>query len=677
MFKPEILAPAGSPDSVKAAVRCGADAVYLGLKNMSARRSAENFTPDELKQAVEYCHKHSVKVHLALNTLIADNELYEALESVKTACEYGVDAIIVQDIGLARLIKQCAPDMPLHASTQASVQTPSGVKRLAKLGFSRAVLPRELSRDEIARVCDSSHIEIECFVHGALCMCVSGQCYLSAMLGSRSGNRGACAQPCRLPFGAEYGTGHDLSLKDLSLMQHIKEMSALGVSSFKIEGRMKRPEYVAAAVTACRGAVDGKESEEIREDLKSVFSRTGFTDGYYTGKLGVSMFGTRRKEDVTAAAPVLKKLEKLYEKEVADSKIDFAFTAVRGENISLSARSNGINVFAESEQQPQEALNKATDAQSVETQLKKCGGTQYFPGETDIELDDNIFVPVSEINRLRREVMAQLDEKNTAKPKSFKLQEIKITPHRSGKRELICRFSNIENIPENWDGIGQIIVPLGEERKVKRSSRVSVEVPRGIFSNDERILKKLIDAKEYGITQAWAGTLDGIALIQKAGLIANASFGSNVFNSLTVNQFEEMGIHKILLSAELTLSQIQEIGGKAPRGVFAYGRLPLMLTRNCPQRNGKSCAECKRTGQLTDRRGTKFPIDCSSGASEILNSVPIYMADRLSEFRGVDFLYLSFTDESKDTASEIIKAYLDSGKPKGEFTRGLFYRGVE
>ena len=673
----EILAPAGSPEALTAAVRCGADAVYLGLKNMSARRSAENFTPEELKSAAEYCHKHGVDVHLALNTLVSDDELNEAVRTVKTACECGVDAIIVQDLGLAHIIRECAPDMPLHASTQTSVQTPAGIKRLKNLGFSRAVLPRELSRDEIARICEESHIEIECFVHGALCMCVSGQCLFSAMLGSRSGNRGTCAQPCRLPFAVEGGTGHDLSLKDLSLVDYIRDMAELGVTSFKIEGRMKRPEYVAAAVTACRGALDGKCDREIREDLQSIFSRTGFTDGYYTGKLGVSMFGTRRKEDVTAAPPVLKKLGKLYEKEIADTKIDFAFTAVRGEKISLAAQSDGKNVFAVSELEPQEAQNKPTEIEAVKNQLSKCGGTQYYPGEIDIELDNGIYVPVSEINGLRREVMAKLDKAMQPAAKKFNEPNIKIQPHSSGKRELICRFADVNNIPENWDSISQIIVPLGDEKKVKRSSRVAVEVPRGIFGNDRVILQKLAAAKAYGITEAWAGTLDGIALIQKAGLNANAFLGSNIFNSVTVSEFENAGVKKILLSPELTLTQVQQMGGKIQRGVFAYGRLPLMLTRNCPQRNGRTCAECKRTGKLIDRRGTVFPIDCSSGTSEILNSVPVCMSDRLSEMRNVDFLMLYFTDESKTCAAEIISDYIHSGKPKGEFTRGLFYRGVE
>lgn len=675
MIKPEILAPAGSYEALVAAVRSGADAVYLGVKNLNARRNAENFDEQQLKTAVEYCHKHKVRVHLALNTLVSDGELEEAQETVKIACESGVDAVIVQDLGLAELIHRTAPDMPLHASTQMSVQTAAGLKKLKKLGFTRAVLPRELSREEIKSLCEKSPIELECFVHGALCMCVSGQCLFSAVLGSRSGNRGACAQPCRLPFGALDGTGHDLSLKDLSLIDYIREMSEMGVCSFKIEGRMKRPEYVAAAVKACRNSVDGIADNELRSDLQSVFSRSGFTDGYYLSKLGYDMFGIRRKDDVTAASGVLKKLEKLYEKEAADTKIDFAFTAVKGEPMSLVARADSKNAFAQGSE-PQEAMNKATTVEAVENQLRKVGGTRFVCGDINIELDDGLFIPVSEINRLRRDVVEVLDEVATT-IKLFRAEYIKRTPHVPGKKRLICRFANVESVPDNWDYIEQLIVPLGDEQKVKKSLRVSVEVPRGIFSSDEKILEKLMSAKAYGITEAWAGTLDGIALIQKAGLKANAFLGSNVFNSLTVTELENIGVNRILLSPELTLSQAQSIGGDAPRGIFAYGRLPLMLTRNCPQKNGKSCAECKRTGKLVDRKGIVFPIDCHSGCSEILNSVPVYMADRLGEIRNMDFMLLYFTEETKEKTSLIIRDYVNGGKPHGEFTRGLLYRGVE
>ena len=676
MIKPEILAPAGSYESLIAAVRSGADAVYLGVKELNARRNAENFDYEQLKEAVDYCHRHKVKVHLALNTLVSDGELEEAQDAVRIACETGVDAIIVQDIGLAELIHRTAPDMPLHASTQMSVQTPAGLKRLKRLGFTRAVLPREMSKEEIRRLCESSPIELECFVHGALCMCVSGQCLFSAVLGSRSGNRGACAQPCRLPFGAPYGTGHDLSLKDLSLIDYIGDMAEMGVCSFKIEGRMKRPEYVAAAVKACRNSVDGITDNELRDDLRSVFSRSGFTDGYYRAKLGIDMFGIRRKDDVTAASGVLKKLEKLYEKEVADTEIDLAFTAVRGEPISLAARADSKNAFARGSI-PQEAMNKATTAEAVEAQLRKVGGTRFVCGNVDIELDDGLFIPVSEINKLRREVTEKLD-KPTEAAKKFTPEYIKNTPHIPGKKRLICRFADIKSIPENWDYIEQVIVPLGEERKTKKSLRVSVEVPRGIFSSDEKVLDKLKAAKDYGITEAWAGTLDGITLIQKAGLKANAFLGTNVFNTLSVRTLSDMGVHRILLSPELTLAQAQAIGADAPRGVFAYGRLPLMLTRNCPQKNGKSCAECKQTGKLVDRKGIEFPIDCHSGCSEILNSVPVYMADRLSEIRNMDFILLYFTDESSEKTALVINDYIKgSKKPHGEFTRGLLYRGVE
>lgn len=672
----EILAPAGSFESVEAAVRCGADAVYLGMNSFNARRGASNFSPEELEKAVLYCHKHGVKVHLTLNTLVGDSELEEAQEAAGTACRAGVDAIILQDPGLADIVRRAAPGMPLHASTQMSVQTPAGLKKLKRLGFSRAVLPREMSKEEIIRLCKESPVELECFVHGALCMSVSGQCCFSAVLGSRSGNRGMCAQPCRLPFSAEYGTGYDLSLKDLSLIDYIKEMAEAGVCSFKIEGRMKRPEYVAAAVSACRNAVDGKTDNALRNDLRSVFSRSGFTDGYYLGKLGPDMFGTRQKEDVTAAAGVLKKLSALYEKEIPDVPVDFAFSGFLGEKVSLTARAKGRNVFVSSDCIAVQSVNKPTTVQSVTAQLEKCGGTGYFVRSTDVEIDDNIFIPVSEINKLRREALEKLD---AAEKKSTEFTPVSI-PHSERfnvRKRIICRFGSIDMIPENWDCIEQLIVPLGTEKSVKKSVRVSVEVPRGIFSDDGKILEKLMRAKEYGITEAWAGTIDGIALIQKAGLKANAFFGSNIYNTQTLEVFESMGVGKALLSAELTLSQAQNIGGSIPRGIFSYGRIPLMLTRNCPQKNGKTCADCRRTGKLTDRRGVVFPIECSGTACDVLNSVPVYMADRLSEIKNMDFMLLYFTTESREECSGIIRSYVNGAKPVGPFTRGLLYRGVE
>ena len=333
---PEVLAPAGSPECLTAAVRCGAAAVYLGVEEFNARRSAHNFTIDSLGEAVAYCHAHGVAVHLALNTLVREEELDRAVDTAVKAVQCGVDALIVQDVGLCRRLRAVMPTMTLHASTQLTCHTPAGVRFLRDVGFDRVVLSREMSREEIA-ACANLGVELEVFVHGALCMSVSGQCYFSAMLGSRSGNRGACAQPCRLPFEP---TGNQprpcpadkaaLSLKDNCLVQYVQELKELGVVSFKIEGRMKRPEYVAAATTVYAAAVRGETvSEAELERLKSVFSRSGFTDGYYTADRGGNMFGVRRHEDVTAAAPVLKELARLYDKEMprVSVEMDFALTA--------------------------------------------------------------------------------------------------------------------------------------------------------------------------------------------------------------------------------------------------------------------------------------------------------------------------------------------------------------
>ena len=271
MPKSEILSPCGSSEAVFAAARCDADAVYLGVSRFSARRNAANFTFEELETAAEYLHSRGISVHVAINTLISDDEMPDALETLKSVCAAGADAIIIQDLGFAEYVKECAPEIERHASTQISVQTPSGFSLLENLGFRTAVLPRELTKEEIGEIRDKTSIRLEAFVHGALCMCVSGQCLLSAMLGGRSGNRGLCAQPCRLEFSAPGGTGHDLSLKDLSLIERADELTECGVSLLKIEGRMKRPEYVAAATAALRASLDGKSDPVLNRNLSAVF----------------------------------------------------------------------------------------------------------------------------------------------------------------------------------------------------------------------------------------------------------------------------------------------------------------------------------------------------------------------------------------------------------------------
>ena len=671
----EILAPVGSSEALKAAVLCGADAVYLGVKELNARRGAENFDYAELDESVSFCHSRKVKVYLTLNTVISDGEIKTASKIIERACASGIDALILQDFAAAEIVKRCAPDMPIHASTQMSVQTLDGIKKLADMGFSRAVLPREMNREEIKFLCENSPIELEMFIHGALCMCVSGQCYMSAVLGSRSGNRGACAQPCRLPFSAQ-GTGRfDLSLKDLSLTDYLKELCDMGIASFKIEGRMKRPEYVAAAVTACRQAVNGTVDPKIKQDLQSIFSRTGFTDGYYKNTLGKDMFGTRRKEDVVSAAPILSRLETLYQKEAPRFAVDFRFTALREKAVSLEAECEGAKAFYESDFIPREAINKPIDESSVKEQLSKTGGTQFFARRIDCAIGDGLNVPVSVLNKLRRDALSLIEAKLTQnQQKEFFNTAFSFAPHNAEKTKIICRFRDEDSIPDDLTGVSEIILPINS---IKTRFDVTAQLPRGIFGNDEKLFFKLLEFKEKGVTSAFAGTLDGIEIAKKADISVTAGYGTNIFNSLALEGYKSLGVEKALLSPELTVNQIKNLGGDLPRGVFAYGRLPLMLTRNCPVKNVKSCGECKQTGTLTDRKNTVFTVDCSSGMSEILNSRPVYMADRLNEIKNCDFILLYFTDESKQQAQNIIKQYISGGKPQGEFTRGLLYRGVE
>lgn len=681
-MKTEILSPAGKPEALLAAIRCGADAVYFGLSDFNARKNADNFGDEEAHKAISLCHSVGAKAYITMNTLIGDDEIVKAVETLKRICKYNTDALILQDIGFSSLVRKFAPDVLMHASTQMSVQTPCGMEMLKEMGFNRAVLPRETSLTEIKNIHSRTDIELEHFVHGALCMCVSGQCYLSAMLGSRSGNRGLCAQPCRLPFKAENGTGNDLSLKDLSLIDNVRELSQAGVCSLKIEGRMKRPEYVAAAVTACKNAYEGEEDEKVTSSLKAVFSRSGFTKGYYEEKLGKDMFGTRQKEDVVSAKEVFPYLERLYDRETPLVPVDFYLSVIENEKVSLSASSGGKSVYVESDTIPEKAINKPMTRENLSQRLSKCGGTYFYARETEIDLDDGLIVPAGVINALRRDALEKLfAELSKRQPKRFSPQKLSIPAHKTAETKLYTRFDNINQIPSDVSAIDTIYIPLytntDDILSLSSKIRVGVEIPRGIFGTYEKILSRLTELKKAGIDLAYCTNLDGVALARKAGMKIHTGFTLNIYNSVSLLEIEKLGAEEATVSCELTLQKIKRLGGKIKRGIIAYGNLPLMLTRNCPIKNGKTCQECKRNSYLTDRLGTEFPVLCTNNCSEVLNSRPVYLADRLSEIENVDFLTLYFTKETKEEVSDIILKYVHGEKPEGEFTRGLYYRGIE
>ena len=683
--RPEILAPAGSYECVSAAVRCGADAVYLGVKDFNARRNAENFSLDELKQVIAYCRSRSVKVHITLNILVGDGELEAAAKLIRHVCSLGADVLILQDLGLSALAGKIAPGIEKHASTQMSVQTVSGIEMLKSLGFSTAVLPRELRREEIIRIRNNTDMRLEMFVHGALCMCVSGQCYLSAVLGGRSGNRGLCAQPCRLAFSADGGTGHDLSLKDLSLADRADELQRLGIDSLKIEGRMKRPEYVAAAVTAVRNSLDGETDGEILSSLKAVFSRSGFTDGYFQDRLGREMFGTRTKKDVTSAdGKLLSSLRRLYDKETPRVPVRFLLTVLKDEPVTLCASSGEARVFCDSGYIPEKAGGKPLDKEALNERLSKCGGTFFYAEECEIELDEGLFVPASVINALRRDALERLEiSLSDVKSKSFTDYNYSIPEHKASPAlSYNVRIASVSQIPKNTDNVENLYIPLDNmEKYVEKLENckinIGVEVPRGIFGKEAYVKSQLEKAKKLGIKIAYCGTIDAVSLAKKVGLEIHTGFSMNVYNSLSVSVLESIGVKEITLSPELTLSEAAKIGFGAKRGIIAYGRLPLMLTRNCPIKNGKTCTECKGKSYLTDRMGIRFPVMCNMGTSEILNSRPIYVGDRLGEIKNLDFITLYFTRESGEAVEAVLDAYRKGKSVKGEFTRGLYYRGVE
>ena len=681
----EILAPCGSYESLLAAVRSKADAVYLGAGSFNARMKADAFSGEDLKEVVGLCHSHNMKVHVTMNTLISDGEISAALAVLKDVCQSGADAVILQDLGFADLVKKAAPDLEMHASTQMSVQTASGMKLLKEMGFKRGVLPREATKGEIKKISEETDIQLEAFVHGAHCMCVSGQCYMSSLFGGRSGNRGLCAQPCRLPFSAANGTGFDLSLKDLSLTNRLDELAQAGVISLKIEGRMKRPEYVAAAVTAVRKNRDGEAGADMQEKLKAVFSRSGFTSGYFDNSRGRDMFGTRQKEDVTSATnSLLKDLAKLYEKEVPRIGVAFHLTILEGEKISLSASAQNNLVFVSDETVPEKALSKPLTKEALKDRLSKCGGTQFFVEECEIDLDEGLIVPASVINSLRREALSLLDEKLKAvKAKSFTEVDTRLPENRkSTSVKWNLRVASIGQIPDNLQNVENLFIPLMTAEKYaenlnKLPVSVGIEVPRGIFGGESVVEKRLMMWKSLGFNKAYCGTLDAVSLAKKCGMEIHTGFSLNVFNSHSARVLESLGVKAITLSPELKLTQIEKFSTSAKRDLIAYGRLPLMLTRNCPVKNGTDCEACKASGYLTDRLGKKFPVMCNFGCSEVLNSQPVYMGDRLSEIKNVDYLTFYFTRESKSLCEAVLDAYRKGKSVKGDYTRGLYYRGTE
>lgn len=683
----EILAPAGGYDSLVAAVRSGADAVYLGEKSFSARTSAKNFDDDELKKAVGYCHIHGVKVYVTINTLIFDDEFEQLKTAIISAANADADALIVQNQGVARLARKIAPKLPLHASTQMSVHTASGVRALYEMGFKRVVLSREMSKEEI-RKCAEIPVELEVFVHGALCMSVSGQCYFSAMLGGRSGNRGACAQTCRLPFSVgKNKDGYALSLKDNSLINHIGELEEIGVTSAKIEGRMKRPEYVSAAVRACREQRDfGFVSDETAKTLRGVFSRTGFTDGYFTGKLGKEMFGTRTKSDVVSADEKLfSSIRQTYKDEIQNILISGKFTARLGENPVLEITDGEHTIIKKAELLCERAIKTPLDSERCKSQLTKTGGTAYKFEKLETCIDNDISLPLSALNSLRREVLAELDEKRS-KVHSHTINNVEIfkdiQPFEGKKRAVRARTSGTK-IGNGFKVCELVFVPLFSDiREIERLKnegfKIGVEIPRGMFGREKQIETALNNVKAVGINDVLCHNIGALYQAKALGMTIHGGFGLNLVNTYDLLWAQEYGLKSVELSFELTFERINRLGATIDRGIISYSYLPLMLCRNCPNKSGGiDCKTCKNQSKMQDRKGKRFYLKCDGNCTEVLNCVPLFIADEEISKLSTSFNVLRFTVENYVENVENIKDFNGFSMLKDKFTRGLYKRGVE
>ena len=650
---PELLCPAGSPEALDAAIEGGADAVYLGGTTFNARMNAHNFGGDALRSAVLRAHSYGVKVYLTLNTLVGDREIPAALAAAEEAASAGVDALIVADLGIASAIHRTFPNLELHASTQASSHNSVSAEKLKKIGFSRIVIARETPAADLFETVKSSPLEVEMFIHGALCVSHSGQCLFSSLVGGRSGNRGECAQPCRLPFACKKGgNAYPLSLKDLSLAAHVPALIESGVASLKIEGRMKAPEYVRDTARIWRRLLDERRAatpDEMRE-LASIFSRGGFTDGYYKEKIDSKMLGIRSDDDKSASRTLTP-----FSGITRKIPLDFAVRMKENEPITLTVSDKNRSVCVEGDL-PQAALTAPLSAEHLERNLSKLGGTPYAIGSFSVEMDDGLMLPVSRLNDLRRRAIAEW-ECNLAPKAIEKMAYVMQKSHNVSKKTRSTRFYSPEQItPLAREFFEHIYLPLGKETP----ETDGIILPPVIFERDLKVVQQmLLNAAQRGVRYALVGNLGHIDIVKEAGLVPVGDFRFNVTNCETVCALEQMGIDSLILSPELTLPQARDIKGDT--SLIVYGRIPLMTVEKCVIKEIANCDTCAQNAAiLTDRRGVSFPVLREwEHRNVIYNSLPTSMSDRQDQLTkaGITNHHFIFSTETPGEVDEVIRLW--------------------
>ena len=692
----ELLSPAGSPEAVIAAVQNGADAVYLGLGDFNARRGAKNFTGEEFEKAARYCRIRGCKVYVTLNTLISDREIEDASRCARMAQRYGADGIIIQDIGLVKVLRDVVPDMPLHASTQMSIHDLAGAVAAAEMGIKRVVLARELSLEQIRFITKNSPVETEIFVHGALCFCHSGQCYMSSLIGRRSGNRGMCAQPCRM----QYSLGgrmddYPLSLKDNCLVDRLQEIEDAGVSCIKIEGRMKRPEYTAIVTDIYRRALREKRqpNDEEMEMLEKAFSRNGFTQGYFNGDKA-DMFGIRG-EPAPESEKIFTTARKGYgEGELRRVPVHFYTVVEKDKNITAIAFDDNGHKAVASGPVPETAKRQGLTETYVTEQMYKTGGTPFNCVENKAKTDPGLFVPASAINDIRRQLISSLTDERAKipeyksgsippMPKNIKtisdpymIFQVRTEDQLSEElaelrpQYLYAPFQIIANKPELLDPF-------------RKNGTVPVAVlPRVITDNQVReVLSALEKVKNCGVNEVLAGNIGHIIYAKNAGLEVRGDFGLNVFNSYSLDVLKNTGLLSATASFELRISQIRDLCKSINTEMIIYGRLPLMVSDQCVIHESAGRCACQTPAQMSDRTGSVFPVVKEFGCRNVIyNAHKLYLADKKEDIlsAGLWGMRMMFTTESGRECAEVARGYLglSSYKPN-VLTRGLYYRGVD
>lgn len=693
----ELLSPAGSPEAVVAAVQNGADAVYMGLGTFNARRGAKNFTDEEFEKAVRYCRVRGCKVYVTMNTLVGDREMQRAADLARFISDVGADAILVQDLGLLSVLKKTVPDIPLHASTQMSIHNLAGAEAAAEMGLTRAVLARELSFEQIKFITKHSPIETEVFVHGALCFCHSGQCYMSSLIGRRSGNRGMCAQPCRMEYtmGGRLEDSHPLSLKDNCLADRLIELSDAGVACAKIEGRMKRPEYT--------GIVTGIYSKIIKEHrrptddemqtLVSVFSRDGFTKGYFDGD-HKDMFGVR-KEDTRNDEKLFDEARKEYVgREEHRVPIKFYTVVNSGEAVKAAAVDGDGNKVVTFGSEPQKAIRQAITEQDLNDRMSKTGGTPYYAVESHSRIQPGVFLSAAQINELRRKLITELNDKRAEAPERRSLP-MPAMPQSSAPVTdpvMIYQVRTPEQLSEELADTrpDYIYVPVGAMHEnfdlldafIKRGATPVAVLPRVVTDDQvQPVFKMLRELFDRGVNEALVGNLGHIVLARKAGMKIRADFGMNVFNSFTLEMIQKMGFLSATASFELRLAQVRDMAKSVDTELIAYGRLPLMVSDQCVISHSLGSCSCQTPASLSDRMGSVFPVVREYDHRNVIyNSRKLFMADKNDEMcsAGLWGIRLMFTTEGARECVQVAKRYKGEGDYQpNDLTRGLYYRGVD